>query len=97
MELKSFIGQVVISSATKRRFILKEITAPEICVVTEKPGTSGYFEHYVFETVNGDPISTGALVFENPALTEPFKQAFEAYSHTEDARWERYHYWLMKD
>lgn len=97
MDLKIFIGQVVISSVTKRRFRLKQITAPEIGVVSETPGISGYPEHYVYRTINGDPISTGALVFENPALTAPFKAAFEAYCHTEEARWENYGYWMCRD
>lgn len=94
MELKDFIGQVVISAATNRRFKVTRITAPEIKVASEKPGTSGYPAHYVYPTVNGDPISTGELVFENPALKEPFQAAFEAYCRTEDARWENYGYWM---
>ena len=97
MELKDFIGQTVISRDTKRRFRIEEITAPEIGVVSEKPGTSGYPEHYVYRTINGDPISNGTLIFENPALKEPFIAAFEAYSHTKDARLENYFYWLMRD
>ena len=68
MDLKDFIGQVVLSTVSKRRFRLMKITAPEIKVVSEKPGTSGYPEHYVYPTINGDPISTGKLMFENPAL-----------------------------
>lgn len=96
MELKTFIGQVVISTKTKRRFKLCEITAPEICVVTENPGASGYYEHYVYDNINGNPIATGLLVFEDPALTEPFKAAFDAYEHTEDAYWENYDYWMRK-
>lgn len=97
MDLKKFVGQVVISSVTKRRFILKNITAPEIGVVSETPGTSGYPEHYVYGTINGDPISTGTLVFENPALTEPFKAAYKAYCRTEAAYWESYGYWMRRD
>ena len=97
MDLKDFIGQVVLSTVSKRRFRLMKITAPEIKVVSEKPGTSGYPEHYVYPTINGDPISTGRLMFENPALKEPFKTAFEAYCQTENARWENYGYWLHKD
>lgn len=96
MELKNFVGQVVISTKTKRRFKITQITSPEFRVVTEVPGTSGYPEHYVFENINGDPITTGALVFEDPALTEPFKRAFEAYDRTEDAYWERYGYWMHR-
>lgn len=97
MELKEFIGQIVISTGTNRRYIIERITAPEIGVVTQQPGTSGYPEHYVYPTINGDPISTGKLMFENPALKEPFKTAFEAYCQTENARWENYGYWLHKD
>jgi hypothetical protein len=97
VELCSFVDKVVISSVTNRRFLIKKITAPEIHVVTEVPGTSGYPEHYVYGTINGDPISAGLLVFENQALTEPFKEAFEAYSHTQDAYWENYGYWMRKD
>lgn len=97
MELKEFVGQVVVASATKRRFVLKEINAAEIGVVSQQPGPSGYPEHYVYRTINGDPISNGALVFENPALTEPFKKAYEAYCHTEEARWECYDYWMHRD
>jgi hypothetical protein len=97
MELKDFIGQVVISTKNKRRFKLYKITAPEIRVVTEKPGTSGYYEHYAFENTNGNPIATGMLVFENPALTEPFMAAFDAYDRTEAAYWEKYGYWMRRD
>lgn len=97
MELKAFIGQAVISPETKRRYILEKITAPEIGVATVEPGISGYPEHYVYMTINGDPFSRGTLVFENPELTAPFIAAYEAYLRTEDARWESYGYWLHKD
>ena len=97
MELKSFIGQVVISTYTKRRFRISKITGALVGVVTEKPGASGYPAHYVYKTINGDPVSNGDLVFEDPALTEPFKKAYEAYSRTEEARWENYEYWMRAD
>ena len=97
MDLKDFIGQVVLSTVSKRRFRLMKITAPEIKVVSEKLGISGHPEHYVYPTINGDPISTGKLMFENPALTAPFRAAFEAYCQTEEARWENYGYWMRKD
>ena len=96
MELKDFIGKVVVSTSTKKRYVLTAITAPEIKVRTEKPNRMGYYEHYCWETINSDPITSGILVFEDASLTEPFKEAYEAYSHTEDARWENYGYWLLK-
>jgi hypothetical protein len=96
MELKDFIGKIVISTETKRRFVLHEITAPQIKVWTEKPDSHGHYSCYCWETINGDPFSNGYLVFEDPSLTEPFKAAFHAYCRTEDAYWEEYGYWLRK-
>ena len=96
MELKDFVGKVVISTATKKRYVLTEITAPEIKVRTEMPNSRGYYEHYCWETINGDPITNGSLVFEDQTLTPLFITAYDAYSRTEDARWENYGYWLLK-
>ena len=67
MELKSFIGKIVISSERKTRYVLTKITAPEISVRTEKPNEHGCYSHYCWETINGDPISNGYLVFEDPS------------------------------
>lgn len=97
MELKDFIGKTVVSTVTDRRFRLREITSPEIKVVTLEPEASGYYGFYVFRTINGDPISTGRLKFEDPALTEPFRKAYDAYCRTEDAYWEEYGYWMRRD
>lgn len=96
MELKDFIGTVVIHAQTGERYRLHEITAPYIEVVTEKPGSSGYRAHYVYEVINEDPISDGKLVFEDPTLTPLFRKRYEAYCRTEDARWENYAYWMHK-
>lgn len=96
MELKDFIGKVVISTSSKERYTLYRITAPEIAVLTEKTNKYGTHSCYCWETINGDPISNGYLVFEDQLLTEPFKEAYNAYSRTEDARWENYGYYLMK-
>ena len=96
MELKAFVGATVINTQTKNRFILREITAPEISVQAVVPNSLGYYPHYVYPTANGDPVSNGILVFEDASLNEPFKAAFEAYSRTEDARWETYAYWLHR-
>ncbi len=97
MELKDFIGKIVISPTTKKRYVLYEITAPKIKAWTEKPEPNGHYCCYCWETINGDPISNGYLVFEDESLTEPFKIAFDAYCRTEDARWEDYGYWLHKE
>ena len=96
MELKDFIGKVVISASSKTRYVLKEITAPEISVLTEKPDERGYRHCQCWETINGDPISNGYLLFEDRSLTEPFKAAYKAYCRTEDARWENYGYYMRK-
>lgn len=97
MELKDFIGKVVISSSTKRRYALDKITAPEIVVKTEKPNENGQHSYYRWETINGDPISNGSLVFEDKSLTKPFLEAYNAYCNTESAYWEDYGYWMRKD
>jgi hypothetical protein len=97
MELKDFIGKIVISTHSKKRYVLDEITAPEITVHTEEHNQYGGYSYYCWETINGDPISNGNLVFEDQSLTEPFKAAYKAYCSTEDARWENYGYYLMKE
>ena len=97
MELKDFIGKVVVSPKTNRRYWLREITAPEIGVKTVDTNRLGYHEHYCYTTVNGDPFTVGTLVFEDASLTEPFLQAYNAYCSTEDARWESYYYYLMRE
>lgn len=97
MELKDFIGKVVISTETNRKFYLKEITSPKIGVVTARPNSSGYHEHYYWKTINGDPFSKGALVFEDASLLEPFKKTYDAYCRTKDAYWEEYGHWMRKD
>ena len=97
MQLKDFIGKVVISTYTKRRFFITEITAPKICAVTTTPEAHGRCGSYAWRTINGDPFTNGDLVFEDPSLLEPFKRAFDAYCRTEDAYWENYDYWMRKD
>lgn len=97
MELKDFIGKVVISTESKQRYVLKEITAPEIAVQTEKPNERGYYSCYCWETINGDPISKGYLRFEDASLTEPFQVAYSTYCRTRDAYWETYGYYMRRD
>lgn len=94
MELKDFLGKVVICIDSGERFRLDRITSPEIIVESEKLNSYGYHEHYAYER---NPIANGYLVFEDPALKEPFCKAYEAYCHSEEGRWETYGYWLMKE
>lgn len=92
MELKDFIGKVVVPSVTKRRFFICEITAPKIIVLTEKPDENGHYIRYRWKTINGDPITNGYLFFEDESLTELFKSAYNAYCRTEDDYWGNYGY-----
>ena len=94
MELKSFIGKIVISTNTKTRYVLTKITAPEIAARTEKPNEHGYYPCCCWETINGDPISNGYLKFEDESLTELFKAAYNAHCCTKDAYWENYGYYM---
>ena len=96
MELKDFIGKIVIRTWDKKRLFLTEITAPEIQAQTVEPEAHGYHSCYSWETINGDPFTNGYLIFEDASLAEPFKTAYDAYCRTEDAYWESYGYWLHK-
>ncbi len=97
MELKDFIDKVVISTSTNRKYILKEITSPEIKAQTLLPDSSGHHTLYCWKTINGDPIKNGYLVFEDASLTKLFISAYDAYSRTKDAYWEEYGYWMRRD
>ena len=97
MELKDFIGKVVICAATKQRFVLRRITSPCIEVTATENDARGYCASYSWPTINGDPISTGALIFEDASLTEPFKVAYSAHCHTRDAYYEEIGYWMRRD
>lgn len=97
MELKDFLNKVVIKTCNGSRCLLHEITAPEICVVTEKPETHGHYSFYSYPTISGDPFTNGYLVFEDERLTKPFMEAYNAYCRTEDAYWETYGYWMRRD
>ena len=97
MELKDFIGKIVIRASDKKRLFITEITSPKISAQTVEKGEFGYPACYSWDTINGDPITNGYLVFEDPSLTEPFKKAYDAYCRTQDAYWEEYGYWMRKD
>ena len=97
MELGQFIGKIVISTSTNKRYRLHRITSPYIDVESEQPNSSGYPSHYRFDCINGDPITNGNLVFEDQNLTEPFKKAYSDYCRSMDGYWEDYGYWMRKD
>lgn len=97
MELKDFTGKVVVSAESKKRYVLRRITAPCIEVSTVEKDARGNCASYCWSTINGDPFSNGVLIFEDTSLTEPFKKAYEAYSHSKDAYWENYGYWMRRD
>lgn len=96
MDFKDFIGKVVVSAQTKRRYTLYQITSSYIDVESVEPNESGLHPHYRFETINKDPITNGHLIFEDGSLKEPFIKAFNEYSHSKDAYWEDYGYWMHK-
>ena len=97
MVLKDFIGKVVICAETKQRFFLRRITSPCIEVSTVEKDARGNCSFYCWSTINGDPISTGALIFEDTSLTEPFKTVYTAHCHTRDAYYEEIGYWMRRD
>lgn len=97
MELKAFIGKVVVSAQTNQRYTLYKITSSYIDVESVEPNESGHHPHYRFEIINKDPITEGHLIFEDASLKAPFIKAFNEYSHTKYAYWEDYGYWMRKD
>ncbi len=97
MELKDFINKVVISTYSKKRMYLYDITSPYFRTVTVDPDECGHHTYYIWPTINGDAFETGDLVFEEEGLNEKFKAVYDAYCHTKDAHWEEYGYWLRKD
>ncbi len=96
MELKDFIGKIVIRASDKKRLFLTKITAPEIKTQTVEQNLYGHHPCYCWETINGDPFTNGYLIFEDSSLTEPFKKVYDTYCHTEDAYWENYEYYMFK-
>lgn len=97
MELNDFIGKNVIRASDKKRLFVTAITAPEIKAQTVETDTYGQHTCYCWRTINGDPFSNGYLIFEDSSLLEPFKKAYNAYCRTEDAYWEEYGYWMMRE
>lgn len=97
MDIQDFIGKIVIEAQTKKRYIISEITSPYIAAKEEQLNSAGCHSSYIWKTINGDPISRGILTFEDATLTEPFKAAYNAYSHTQDAYYEEIGYWMCRD
>lgn len=95
MELKDFIGKVVVQVATGKRYVLKEITSPYIAVKEENNPNSG--SSIIYDTINGNPIERGILAFEDVKLNEPFKLVYEVYCRTKDAYYEEIGYWMRRD
>ena len=94
MELKDFIGKVVIDAENKHRYELYRIDAVEVAAKALPPHSGCY----VWRTGTGpydNAIARGTLVFEDPSLYEPFKALYEAYGHSEEARIERYMYYML--
>ena len=97
MLINDFINKVVISTGMKERMYLCEITSPYFKTETIEPSANGNRRHYIWPTINGNAFENGALVFEDPSLTKPFLDTYEAFSHSQDAYWETFGYWLRKD
>lgn len=97
--VKDFLGKVVIRQSDGLRCTLYEITNPEIVVEVIEPNQYGTHSHYCWRCINiGDnPITTGALVFEDPSLKEPFERLYRAHCLSEDGYWESYGYWMRHD
>jgi hypothetical protein len=96
MEIKDFIGKVVIERQSQKRYVLSEITSPYIAAKAEVSTSSGR-GNYIWGTINGDPFTNGVLKFEDSSLAEPFRVAYTAYCRSKDAYWEDYGYWMRKD
>lgn len=79
MDIKKFIGKVVIEKESGKRFILKEITSPYIAVKEENNINAGI--SIVYDTINGDPIKRGVLEFEDKTLTAQFLATIIISSH----------------
>ena len=93
--MKEFVGKVVVSTESKKRFVLTSVTAVEMTARAENLNDRGFYDTYSWSTVNSDPVSRGQLVFENASLTEAFIKAFEAYCNSAKGRWERYEYFFF--
>jgi hypothetical protein len=97
MKIKDFLNKVVISTETKKRMYLCEITSPYFKTISVEPENNGFYKNYMWPTINGNAFENGRLVFEDESLTEPFTKAYTEYCSSRDAYWEDYGYWFRKD
>lgn len=94
MEIKDFIGKEVMSTNSKQHYIIEKIDGTFISAKATKPSENGTYAHYRWMTGTApydNAIARGTLVFEDVILTEPFKETYEDYRHTE-GRWDSYLY-----
>ena len=96
MQLKDFIGKVVIATHSGRRMFLTEITAPAFQTVTIQANDYGHRTYYSWPTINGNAFETGYLVFEDKTLLKPFLECYADFLRTEDAYWEEFDYWMRR-
>ena len=97
MLIQDFIGKIVIRKCDGSRYRIYEITSPTIEVTAVKPNENGYCYHLRYHTINGDPFSTGDLVFENESLLSPFLSAYNAHCLSDVGRMEEYGFWLRRE
>ena len=95
MNMNEFVGKVVVSAETKKRFVLTSITAVEMKARAENLKDRGFYDTYSWSTLNSDPISLGELIFEDASLKESFIKAFEAYCNSAEGWWERYEHFFF--
>ncbi len=99
MELKDFIGKVVIHAQTKKRYVLYKLEAACIEVKEEKADENGIRRCYCWEVGTlpyDNAIAKGRLIFEDATLLEPFREIYEAYQRSPEGRIESYDYWFWK-
>ena len=98
MELKDFLGKVVIHAQTKRRYALDAVDGAFISVREEKASANGTYAHYRWRTgtlPDDHAIANGTLVFEDVALTQPFLRAYRSYCNGA-GKLDGYDYYMSK-
>ena len=95
MNKQDYIGKVVISSNTKKRYILTKIHATYISVDSEKLNQYGTRSSYMFKNDNEDPFTSGDLYFEDLTRNERFKKEYKEYCFSKEGGSEAYMYWML--